>query len=326
MQEDFNSLLRQRLPQHELVKVLQQLLGLSQAGVYRRLQGKTSYTIDETFRIAKHFGLSLDTLTGGGDDFITFRRTPYIKRPEDFVQYLSTSLAQLQSFIKTPGSELFYSAKDIPIYYQFRYPHLGPFKMRVWLNSLYATDVQEEGGVAVTQQMIDLSRELYRTYMSIPSTEIWNDTTVVSLFKQLEYYRDSGRIDDKDALLVLEDAESMIDWIYRQATLGQRMGESLTDAPLNVPFKMYYHDILIMDNHIYFRSPQGSNLFLAWAGLNYIKTADPRMIKEMDLFLNVQHSRSTLISGTAEIERLRWKRRAVAHLTALREKILNRLS
>ena len=145
---------------------------------------------------------------------------------------------------------------------------------------------------------------------------------MVSVFRQLRYYRESGRIEDKEALLILEDAEEMIDWIYRQATIGQRMGESLSNAPLNVPFRMFYNDIMVMDNHIYFRSAAGSRIFLVWAGLNFIKTADPTMIEEMEYFMEVQQTRSALISGSSEIERLRWKRRAMSHLTQLREKIL----
>ena len=66
IQSKFNELLLNQMPQKELVAELQDLLGVSQAGVYRRLQGATSYTIDETIRIAGRYGISLDTLTGGG--------------------------------------------------------------------------------------------------------------------------------------------------------------------------------------------------------------------------------------------------------------------
>ena len=42
----------------------------------------------------------------------------------------------------------------------------------------------------------------------------------------------------------------------------------------------------------------------------------------LEYFMEVQQTRSALISGSSEIERLRWKRRAMSHLTELREKIL----
>ncbi len=322
IQSKFNELLLNQTPQKELVAELQDLLGVSQAAVYRRLQGATSYTIDETIRIAGRYGISLDTLTGGGKDFVTFQRNPFIKTEKDFVAYLRNSLNELKSFTQLENSELFYLAKDIPIYYTFRYPHLGPFKMKVWLNSIYEASQNDQVEAEVDSEMIEISRELCRTYLSIPSTEVWNDTSVVSVFRQLQYYRESGRIEDKEALLILEDAEEMIDWIYRQATVGQRMGESLSNAPLNVPFRMFYNDIMVMDNHIYFRSAAGSRIFLVWAGLNFIKTADPKMIEEMEYFMEVQQTRSALISGSSEIERLRWKRRAMSHLTQLREKIM----
>jgi transcriptional regulator with XRE-family HTH domain len=323
MQEKFNHLLASVRPGKKLVEELHELLGLSTHAIYRRIRGESNYTAEEIFKIAGYYGLSLDSLIGGGKDFISFQRTPFIKNENDFEAYLEASLAQLQGFASKKDCELFYSAKDIPIYYQFKYSHLGAFKMKVWLNALYNSSSNGSGLAKISERMMELSKELYKTYMSIPSTEIWNDTTVLSLYKQLEYYWISGQISDDEALLILEDTEKMLDLVFLQASKGQRTGESLMSSSLNVPFRMYYHDILIMDNHIYTRSTGEKSLYIAWAGLNFIKTTDPQMIREMEYFIERQHSRSLLISSSSEKERHQWKRKASEQLQRLRELILS---
>lgn len=310
MQQALNEILLGKRAQKQLVVEISDLLGLSKDGVYRRLRGDTLYTIEEAMRIASHYQVSMDELMGRQSNFVTFRRSAYIKGEKEFEAYLEESLRHLEHFSAREGSHLYYSAKDVPIYYQFGFPELGRFKMFVWLNSLYDGQGADKGVAEVSDKMMHLAKNLYLAYMSVPCTEIWNDTTILSLFRQLVYYVEAELISENQALLILDEAEEMIAQIFRQATQGQRVGESRESAALNVPFTMYYHEILIMDNHIYFKSGDERRLFLPWGGLNFISTEDEAMMEQMELFLHNQHARSSLISGTAEKERIRWKRRA----------------
>lgn len=84
---------------------------------------------------------------------------------------------------------------------------------------------------------------------------------------------------------------------------------------------MYYQDILLMDNHILLRLESQSRLFLSWGGLNFIRTEDPKMVSDMERYLEGQYKRSTLISRVSEKERNRWKRLAFEKLDKLERKI-----
>jgi hypothetical protein len=321
MQDNFNKSLLEFHSTTVLVKELQRLLGLSRDAAYRRLRGATTYTMEEAIKVANHFGISLDALSGDEKRYIGFQKLPYIKSASDFEDYLETSLKQLEEFLAQNDKHLYYSAKDIPIYYQFKYPHLGAFKMQVWISSLYQNRISDVSENLVTDRMKEMGRELCGLYMSIPTTEIWNETTVMSLFKQLEYFLDSGWLNKEEALQIIDEAEDMFEMIFQQATLGQRYGGSHSSALGTVPFNMYYHDILIMDNNLYFRSEMESKIFLSWAGLNFVTTSDQLMIHEMETFLEGQMARSTLMSGVAERERVNWKKKAKSHVYRLREKI-----
>lgn len=323
MQENFNKSLLEIHSTKVLVEELQSLLGLSRDAAYRRLRSATTYTMEEAIKVANHFGISLDALSGDEKRYIGFQKLPFIRSAEDFEEYLETSLKQLEQFMRQEKRHLFYSAKDIPIYYQFKYPELGAFKMQVWISSLYQNRITEYNANLVTDRMKQIGRELYGLYMSIPTTEIWNETTVMSLFKQLEYFLDSGWLDPESALSIIDEAEDMFEMIFQQATLGQRYGGTHSTALNSVPFNMYYHDILIMDNNLYFRSEMESKIFLSWAGLNFVTTSDQLMLHEMETFLEGQMARSTLMSGVAERERVNWKKKAKSHVYRLREKIEN---
>lgn len=321
MQGNFNKSLLEFHSTSVLVKELQRLLGLSRDAAYRRLRGATTYTMEEAIKVANHFGISLDALGGDEKRYIGFEKLPYINSASDFEDYLETSIKQLEQFMSQNDIHFYYSAKDIPIYYQFKYPLLGAFKMQVWISSLYQSRIMDHSKNQVTDRMKEMGRELCGLYLSIPTTEIWNETTVMSLFEQLEYFLDSGWLGKEDALQIIEEAEDMFEMIFQQATLGQRFGGSHPGALGTVPFNMYYHDILIMDNNLYFRSEMESKIFLSWAGLNFVTTSDQLMIHEVESFLEGQMARSTLMSGVAERERVSWKKKAKSHVYRLRETI-----
>ncbi len=77
--------------------------------------------------IARHFNIPLNHLLGHSDQSVVFQRSNFIRSLDDFRTYLETSLTQLRSIANYKSHQLIYQAKDVPIYYQFRFPKLSSF-------------------------------------------------------------------------------------------------------------------------------------------------------------------------------------------------------
>jgi len=299
---------------------MSELLGLSMDAAYRRMRGETALTYEEAAKIALHYRLQSQLFESADNAQIRFHRRRLIDSTEAFAEYLETSLAWMESFPKMQNARLIYSAKDVPIYYQFGYPELTRFKFRVWMNNLYGLGQREpEADDAILGRMMDLAARLNTAYRRVPVTEIWNDSSIFSLVKQLEYYWFIEAITKAQVHRIIEDAEAMIETIDTDARAGCRC---LPDGSQTaVDFEMYYHEVLIMDNHILLWSESVKTVFLSWGGLNFLHSSEVAMVEDMKRFLDGQCRRSVPMSKVNERDRSRWKNRTLKQLEDLRSRI-----
>lgn len=326
-QNKFFELVKERVNDHEmLVDVITDLLHCSRDSAYRRIRGTTDLSLNDMAVIARHFSIPLNHLLGQSDQSVVFQRSDFIRSMEDFRQYLQNSLNQLKSIANYKSHQLIYQAKDVPIYYQFRFPKLSAFKMFVWLKSIYG--VQHLNGFQYELDMVpddlrNLGAELWEAYAQINSIEIWNDSTILSLLNQLEYYYEAGLLGSKEeAIAICEEYQEMMKLIYQQALRGKKAHPKKAGEFASTNYGMYYHEILIMDNHILVELDHNKKLyFLPYAGLNYLNTNDPILTESMAQYLKGQKEKSSLISNISEKERNRFFIRIKTRIDQLKNKI-----
>jgi len=326
-QRTFFEMVRERVNDHEiLVDVITDLLHCSRDSAYRRIRGTTELSINDAVVIARHFGLPLNHLIGQSANSVIFEKGTFIRSLEDFRNYLQTSLLQLRSIQNHRGHQLVYQAKDIPIYYQFRFPRMSAFKMFVWLKSIYGVDRLEGFQYEldmIPKDLLELGDQLWEAYSKINSVEIWNDTTVLSLLNQLEYYYEAGLLTSKeDAIAICDEYQEMMKLVYRQALRGKKAHHKNLEEFSNAQYNMYYHEILIMDNHILAELDGNKRMyFVPYAGLNYLSTNDPLLTENMSDYLRAQKEKSSLISNISEKERNKFFIRIKNRIDQLKNKI-----
>jgi len=326
-QRTFFEMVRERVNDHEiLVDVITDLLHCSRDSAYRRIRGTTELSINDAVVIARHFGLPLNHLIGQSANSVIFEKGTFIRSLEDFRNYLQTSLLQLRSIQNHRGHQLVYQAKDIPIYYQFRFPRMSAFKMFVWLKSIYGVDRLEGFQYEldmIPKDLLELGDQLWEAYSKINSVEIWNDTTVLSLLNQLEYYYEAGLLTSKeDAIAICDEYQEMMKLVYRQALRGKKAHHKNLEEFSNAQYNMYYHEILIMDNHILAELDGNKRMyFMPYAGLNYLSTNDPLLTENMSDYLRAQKEKSSLISNISEKERNKFFIRIKNRIDQLKNKI-----
>ncbi len=309
-----------------LAQQLMELLNVSRDSAYRRLRGETALTLDESILLAKKYRIPLSEIAGQSDQSAIFNKQPFIKTLEDFENYQRRSLEQLEYIEGIPNHLLTYSAKDIPVFYQFAFPKLAAFKIFVWLKSVYHIEKINGAYLGLEQipkSLTDIALRQWQAYSRIHSIEIWNDSTVLSLVNQIAYYYEAGLLKNRaEALQICDEFQEMTKLIFHQVTRGGKSHSSQHEIDSSANYKMYYHEILLMDNHLLAEFPTGQKIyFIPYAGVNYFSTSDINLTNEITDYLKGQCKKSSLISDASEKERNRFFLKMRHKLDQLREKI-----
>lgn len=302
------------------------LLQISKDGAYRRLRGQTVISFDEAVKLARYYRLSLSEVAGHEDNAAVFIRQPFIYSLDDYRAYMKQSLEQLNKIQKMKGHRMYYYAKDIPVFYLFSYKKLAAFKIYVWLKSLYGVERIEEENYnlnMIPDDLLELAYQQFEVYSRINTTEIWNDTTVHSVINQVEYYYEAGMFRDKEeALCICDEFHKVMKIIYKQALSGNKVHYANHELSTSAEYEMYFHEILIMDNHIFTELDDSRQAyFIPYAGVNYLSTTDPVLVKDMQAFTREQIKKSALISDVSEKDRNKFFIKIRNKIDALRKKI-----
>ncbi len=313
-------------PSMKLSDLIMDVLEIGRDATYRRIRGDTEITFEEAVKLAKHFRISLGEVAGYAEDSAIFKRPSFIRSIDDFRDYMQRSLEQLKSIQKQKGHAMYYFAKDIPVFYHYAFPELAGFKMYVWLKSVYGIDKlngENYNLSMIPEDLLDLAQKQWEVYSQINSVEIWNDTTILSLINQVAYYYEAGLLSSRDeALSICERFKDMMKIIYKQALNSSKVHYVNREVLSPATYKMYFHEILIMDNHIMVEYGERKALyFIPYAGVNFLSTADPELTRNMQDYLQHQVQKCSLISDVSEKDRNRFFIRIRSRIDQLKDKI-----
>ncbi len=300
-QQRFINLLKALVPaQVNLARDLSELLELSNDGVYRRLRSETPFTLDEAVSICLHYSIPLEALNNEIPDVVTFQFNPLDESLERFQAYFVQLGEQLKWMSKQSDAHIYYAAEDIPVFYHFGFPKLTAFKLFYWRKSiLNMPDVEQSKFSEAHLSDFSLYESLYDRFSSIQTTEIWTEETLVSTLQQLKFYWDAGFFDRaEDALAVLDELQSLMQRIARQAEIGQKV--NLQGASTGVPYTLYLCDLMIGNNSIYIRSGDASSTFIGYNTFNAIRTRNQAFNEQHKRWMENLCSKSIQISGMAE--------------------------
>jgi len=293
-----------------LAKIIAEMFGIGIDAAYRRIRGEKLLNFEETEKLCKHFGISLDTLFYGTDT------KQYRFIPDDLKNiknYFATALqmsAITERVHRIPDCEIILSAADIPAYHFVAYKELTFFNIFSWHKNVY--DIPENYEDFVNQLDVNVITEvcssIYDNYKKIPSTEIWTDQTIDSTLKLLQLHFELDHFSNHNNLLIicnqlLELVHKLQEWIKRG-----RKGEA------NIPFYFYVNQIDIGNTLIFMKNQIRNRCIVRLFTINGIEISDERFCMEVNEWLESLIKHSILISGTSSKERF-------VFLTAQKQKI-----
>jgi hypothetical protein len=256
IQHRFFEMLRTRIKKDDsLPLILSELLNISSDSAYRRLRGETALSLEETVRIAEHFGISIDEFLARNINAVVFHYNWIDPAAFDYKQYLQAMVADLQSISLFKENRIIYLAKDIPIFYNFLIPEIAAFKSFFWKKSAFQHPEFRDQKFNLDEldaEEVALGQEISRIYSIIPSVEMWNDEAIKSLLNQIQYYYHAGYFAKPyHADKLVDRLEQMVEHFALQAEAGCKFLFGKDPASGSANYELYYNELILGDNTVF---------------------------------------------------------------------------
>lgn len=325
LQQRFLQRIKEIIPEnHSLVDELSDILEISNDSAYRRLRGETSLNIEEVAKLCDHYKLSFDSINAYVSNTVTFA-FDMINEINDYKKNLTNICKELERISKSKEKNIYYAAVDLPIFYNFNFPTLGAFKSFYWLKSVL--NCQEYESKKFNKDYLDieftnLGENLFKYYAAIPSVEIWDEGTINSVLKQIEYYWWSGLFEDpNDANLICDELIAELSLVQRQAELSRKLiDENIPGGEPN-NYSLYISEIEIGNNCILTSIANEKSAYLSHNTFNNISTVNKAFCDSTEKWFNNFIKKSTLISGVSEKQRYQFFSNAKQKVENLKKKI-----
>lgn len=271
---------------------ISEVLDISYDAAHRRASGKSKFSLEEGISLSKHFGISLDKLFKTNDrDFIAVEKTAQINNEEDLASYYNRSFKEISAIPNKQQCQLFYSAKDIPIFYTLSNEILNKFKSFVWLKILDTSFPHITfSDYTPIPQLKKAAENLGTLYDNFKRVEIWDITTINSLLKQIHFYFLSQELSHKDAFKITTELKSLV------LDIEQKINTN--DERLSI----YHNELLLMNNSVLINSEQANFFYTPFTMLSYYKTNDKQTYLEAELFFQKQLSSSKMLNTSGAKE------------------------
>lgn len=253
--------IRKKLIENEsLNDAIATALNISYDAAHRRVSGKSKFSIEETGQLAQYFAISLDQLFFNASQIIV-NKTIDIKNQKDLYQYFQNSANAIQKLTQFSTTELYYSAKDIPLFYFMDGTIMSKFKAFVWLNLLQndKTEVPFEKFV-IQEPFFEVMEMLKNAYQKVKVHEVWNDTSINSSLQQVLYYYQAGILSYNSAAEILKDLKRILEKIKDNCNQE------------NSKVFIYYNEIILLNNNLLFEQENRHTLFVPYTLLGYFIT------------------------------------------------------
>lgn len=325
MQELFIKHLKNTVPTSvSLADDIADLLKISNDSAYRRLRNETVLSLDETYKICKHYRISADAIFSKQTNAVTCNYIKLTDSAENFESYLLSLENQLKQISKAENAKIIYAAEEIPIFHSFHSEKLSAFKLFYWQRSVlnikeYQT--KKFDWDVISEKLLRIAKNIHTIYLKIPSTEIWTVDTIQTTVKQIEYYFESGAFKEKeDAITILNELKQLAQSINRYAeeeNKNEKPNASIAQ------FGLYNSDLVIGTNCIHVTMNEQIVSYISFNTLNSLTTTNQQFCEEIEHWMKNLIKKSTLISGVAEKQRFQFFNKTNKSIDLAIERIKN---
>lgn len=305
MQEQFIAFLKAKSQDNtSFVDEIASVLDIGYDAAYRRINLKTSLSLEETVILARHYKISLNKLFEVGDtDSILAEISPRPNNEMGLELWFKQSLNNLVPLTKLKNAEIIWSGKDISLFRSLTDSYLTRYKIYVWLKDLNVEMVKskisfDDWMKTIPDSLLQSAIELGNIYKHININELWNDITVNGSLQQILYYFEAGLVSKDIALKICDDIHEVVNNIEKET-----IQQSINELDNEKFFHLYKHDLHTLTNTMMIVTPFQKVFFTPFTVLSYFKIDHKETCDMMHEFLQRQMSNAKLMATSGERDR-----------------------
>jgi len=312
-QKRFFNELKSKLPSNiSMAGVVADELKISIDSAYRRIRGESDLSLVEFDILSSKYAVSTDSVLSKTHPNIGFNYKSINHDQNSFYSFFKALKGEINSLNQYGLQEVIYGALDLPLFYYFIFPKLATFKIFFWMRNVFQFPNMENNQFSfnrISPEDLKISYKLWLSYLSVPTIEIWNEETLNTTIRQINYYNEIGMFErKKDLFDILDDLRNVVQHIEKQAEIGNKFCPHHKDNNENGKdnFKMYYNEVTLSENIVLLKLENFNMVHLGHNVLNVLTTSDERFFQDSYGFIQRVMKNSSLISVTAEKERKRF--------------------
>jgi hypothetical protein len=264
-----------------MAKEIAAILDISSNVIYDRLNGKKSLSIEELYKLAKHYRFSLDDLIHA--DATGFRLPSQLWQPRHFEEFLSIILDDVSRVHKLlPDCKIYYAASDFTFFYYLFADNLILFKLYIWGRTVWDIPKyqQERCNLQSLRQpvVLQLVEKLKTLYYDLPTVEFWHPNMIDTTLSQIRYCLLCNLFaQPNDALLLIKNINTLIDELEKIARTERKSSKAETKAFFNE--MMQNPTIILVD------SPKVKSVYSIYDSPNFMISYAQNTIKTTEFYL-----------------------------------------
>lgn len=253
---------------------LMAVLGCSRASLYRKRTGATPLTADEMVKLANHFSISIDALRSRPEEnsqVVVCTTLPPIKDYGDIDFYLDNTRKNLELALTQPNAQLYFTAKEVPLYRYMDQPGLSAFRYYLWVMENMRRHERFDP-LAIPQALIHKGQELTKLSEGIKSTEFWVAGAFDNLIGQIRYVSNNSRMSDRVKNQLKEELHTVLDKLLKNILSEQtKEGKAYQMVLCNY--------LTLSDGALLEIGPNHSEVMFSYGSINYMKSSNPSIVE-----------------------------------------------
>lgn len=284
-----------------------ELLHCSEDSAYRRIRGDTQLGMNELYILACKFNISIDEMLALNSNHILFSYESVKSMSLDTGLYVESVNNLIKGVLTAEDKEVFVATMEIPFFHYFQFPEISSFKLFFWLKTIWEIPELKDSKYSFkfmnsqfASSVLKSNNELAKSYMQLPTKEIWSEDSINAIIKQIEFYLHSGMFANSDECNELcEKLLLLLDHTKREAELGIKFMYGSEPEINSGEFSLYYNDISYLDNFIMTRINEQLTVYLIHESLNPLITRNESFCRESNRWFKNQLKQASLISKSS---------------------------
>lgn len=292
-----------------IVNELMTILKLSKSGAYKKLNGESNLSLEDTIKLSRHYGFSIDQFIAERHNPIPFYVDAIRRQPSSYDEYLRNINTHFEFIRGCKKVQVSYITNEVPVFHYLQFPLLFYFKLFVWNHTSWQMP-QRPHRFSLSEFINDsllnsLMKSMLKEYFGYDGMEMWNIRFLDITLDQIKYYAHSGIFENKeDILSIFKEVEKMSRHLKKMAEVGYKFNLEKPEEKLG-HLTVHMNELVASTNIIYVNADNYNYVFTTFDPPNFIRSSDDRFCIYTENWINMTKKHSLLISGAGERERER---------------------